>query len=102
MPRVKCRRSLYPLHGNLPRSIEEQPWDGKIGAFLKLIDAYAASVVLTYLSNPKDQAKIIALADPARAGRSEVMGDRRPASTLIVGRLANPAWKIEIEGIAVA
>ena len=29
-------------------------------------------------------------------------GDRKPASTLIVGGLANPAWKIEVEGIAVA
>jgi 2-iminobutanoate/2-iminopropanoate deaminase len=36
----------------------------------------------------------------AREGRSAVLGDRRPASTLIVGGLANPAWKIE--GIAVA
>ena len=34
----------------------------------------------------------------AREGRSTVLGDRKPASTLIVGGLANPAWKIEIEG----
>jgi 2-iminobutanoate/2-iminopropanoate deaminase len=38
----------------------------------------------------------------AREGCSPVLGDRRPASTLIVGGLANPAWKIEVEGIAVA
>jgi enamine deaminase RidA (YjgF/YER057c/UK114 family) len=38
----------------------------------------------------------------AREGRSKVLGDRKPASTLIVGGLANPAWKIEIEGIAAA
>jgi 2-iminobutanoate/2-iminopropanoate deaminase len=38
----------------------------------------------------------------AREGRSKVLGDRKPASTLIVGGLANPAWKIEIEAIAVA
>ena len=38
----------------------------------------------------------------AREGRSKVLGDRKPASTLIIGGLANPAWKIEIEGIAVA
>jgi 2-iminobutanoate/2-iminopropanoate deaminase len=31
-----------------------------------------------------------------------VLGDRKPASTLIVADLANPAWKIEIEGVAVA
>jgi hypothetical protein len=38
----------------------------------------------------------------AHAGRSEALGDRRLASTLIVGGLANPAWKIDIEGIAAA
>ena len=37
-----------------------------------------------------------------RAARSEVMGDRKPASTLIVAGLANPAWKVEIEAVAVA
>jgi enamine deaminase RidA (YjgF/YER057c/UK114 family) len=38
----------------------------------------------------------------ARAGRDEVFAGRKPASTTIVGGLANPAWKIEVEGIAVA
>jgi enamine deaminase RidA (YjgF/YER057c/UK114 family) len=38
----------------------------------------------------------------AREARSKALGDRKPASTLIVGGLANPAWKIEIEGVAVA
>ena len=38
----------------------------------------------------------------SRKARVEAMGDRRPASTLIVGGLANPAWKIEIEIIACA
>ena len=38
----------------------------------------------------------------AREARNAVLGDRRPASTLIVADLANPAWKIEVEGIAVA
>ena len=38
----------------------------------------------------------------ARAGREEVLAGRKPASTLIVGGLADPAWKIEIEGIAAA
>ena len=38
----------------------------------------------------------------AREVRSKVFGDRKPASTLIVADLANPAWKIEIEGVAVA
>jgi 2-iminobutanoate/2-iminopropanoate deaminase len=37
-----------------------------------------------------------------RAGRATVLGEHRPASTLIVGGLSNPAWKVEVEGIAVA
>ena len=37
-----------------------------------------------------------------RAARSEVLGHRKPASTLIVAGLANPAWKVEIEAVAVA
>jgi 2-iminobutanoate/2-iminopropanoate deaminase len=45
--------------------------------------------------------------DPAdipatRPVRAEVLGNRRPASTVIVAGLPNPAWKIEIEGIACA
>ena len=51
--------------------------------------------IITILPNHGDLAA-------AREGRSNVLGDRKPASTLIVGGLANPAWKIEIEGIAVA
>ena len=38
----------------------------------------------------------------SRPARAEALGDHRPASTVIVGGLANPAWKIEIEGIAFA
>ena len=38
----------------------------------------------------------------ARSVRAEFLGDRRPGSTLIVAGLASPAWKVEIEGIAVA
>ena len=36
----------------------------------------------------------------SRAARAEALGARRPASTVIVAGLADPAWKIEIEGIA--
>ena len=35
-------------------------------------------------------------------GRAAVLGAHRPASTLIIGGLSNPAWKVEVEGIAVA
>ena len=53
-------------------------------------------VKITYiLPNPADLAA-------ARAGRDEVFAGRKPASTTIIGGLANPAWKIEVEGIAVA
>ncbi len=38
----------------------------------------------------------------SRKARAEAMGERKPASTLIVGGLASPAWKIEIEVIACA
>lgn len=38
----------------------------------------------------------------SRQARVEALGDHKPASTLIVGGLANPAWKIEIEAIACA
>ena len=33
--------------------------------------------------------------------RAEIMGDCRPASTLIVDGLVSPEYKIEIEAIAV-
>ena len=38
----------------------------------------------------------------SRVARDAVLQHRRPASTLIVGGLANPAWKIEVEIIAAA
>ena len=37
-----------------------------------------------------------------RTGRAAVLGSHSPASTLIIGGLSNPAWKVEVEGIAVA
>jgi 2-iminobutanoate/2-iminopropanoate deaminase len=37
-----------------------------------------------------------------RAGRAAVLGEHKPASTLIVGGLSNPLWKVEVEGVAVA
>ena len=45
--------------------------------------------------------------DPAdipaiRVGRAAVLGTHKPASTLVVGGLSNPAWKVEVEAIAVA
>ena len=51
--------------------------------------------ITTILSNGGD---VVA----AREARSKALGNRKPASTLIIGGLADPSWKIEIEGIAVA
>lgn len=36
----------------------------------------------------------------SRAARADALGNRRPASTVLIASLANPAWKIEIEAIA--
>ena len=36
------------------------------------------------------------------AARAEVLRDRRPASTLLIANLADPAWRVEIEAIACA
>lgn len=49
----------------------------------------------TIVCNPADIASV-------RAGRTAVLGTHQPASTLIIGGLANPARKVEVEGIAVA
>ncbi len=38
----------------------------------------------------------------SRPARAAALGELRPASTVIVAGLANPAWKIEIEAIACA
>ena len=46
----------------------------------------------------RDQADIAAV----RAGRAAVLGTHRPASTLIIGGLSDPAWKVEVEAVAVA
>lgn len=51
--------------------------------------------VVTILPNAADLAA-------SRTGRQEALGDRKPASTLIIGGLANPTWKIEVEAVAVA
>jgi 2-iminobutanoate/2-iminopropanoate deaminase len=51
--------------------------------------------ITAIVCNPADIASV-------RAGRAAVLGTHQPASTLIIGGLANPAWKVEVEGIAVA
>ena len=51
--------------------------------------------ITTIVRDPADIAAV-------RSGRAAVVGTLRPASTLVVGGLSNPAWKVEVEGIAVA
>ena len=51
--------------------------------------------ITTIVRNPNDIPAV-------RSGRAAVLGAHKAASTLIVGGLSNPAWKVEVEGIAVA
>jgi 2-iminobutanoate/2-iminopropanoate deaminase len=50
--------------------------------------------ITTIVRDPADVAKV-------RAGRAAIMRTHKPASTLIVGGLSSPSWKVEVEGIAV-
>ena len=87
------------MRGELPDGIAEQSriaWqnlEAQLRAAGMTLDNLVK--VTTILPNGDDVAA-------AREARSEALGDRKPASTLIVGGLADPAWKIEIEGVAVA
>ena len=51
--------------------------------------------ITTIVRDPADVAKV-------RAGRAAALRSHRSAGTLIIGGLSNPAWKVEVEGIAVA
>jgi 2-iminobutanoate/2-iminopropanoate deaminase len=87
------------MDGTIPDDIAEQSrlaWQN-LEAQLKAAGMTIDNLVkvTTILPNGGDVAV-------AREARSKALGDRKPASTLIVGGLANPAWKIEIEGVAVA
>jgi 2-iminobutanoate/2-iminopropanoate deaminase len=85
--------------GQVPDSAEEQCrviWD-HIRATL---DAAAMSVtdivkVTTYLSS-RD------IAGANSAVRNEVLGDHRPALTVVVAKIFDPAWLLEIEVVAAA
>ena len=87
------------MDGAIPDDIVEQSrlaWQN-LEAQLKAADMTLDNLVkiTVILPNHGDVAA-------AREARTKALGGRKPASTLIVGGLANPAWKIEIEGIAVA
>jgi enamine deaminase RidA (YjgF/YER057c/UK114 family) len=87
------------IDGTIPDDVVEQSrvaWQN-LEAQLKAAGMTLDNLVTitTILPNHGDVAAV-------REVRGKVPGDRKPASTLIVGGLANPAWKIEVEGIAVA
>ena len=87
------------IDGTIPDDIVEQSrlaWQN-LAAQIKAAGMTLDNLVkvTTILPNQQDVAT-------AREARRKVLGDRKPASTLIVADLANPAWKIEIEGVAVA
>src|SRR6202041_374934 len=87
------------MDGSIPDDIVEQSrlaWqnlEAQLNAAGMTLDNLVK--VTTILPNHADLAAV-------REERSKGLGDRKPASTLIVGGLANPAWKVEVEGVAVA
>ena len=87
------------LDGTSPSGIEQQArlaWRN-LGLQLEAADMTFDNLVKVtmYLPDPAD-------IPASRPARIEALGHRLPASTVLVARLANPAWKIEIEAIACA
>ena len=87
------------IDGNVPDDFMKQSrlvW-ANVSAQLRAADMTLDNVVkfVTILPNPSDIAA-------SRTSRQEALGNRRPAHTLIIGGLANPVWKIEVEAVAVA
>jgi 2-iminobutanoate/2-iminopropanoate deaminase len=87
------------LDGSVPEDATEQGRN-----VWKNITAQLAAVDMTLDNIVKIVTIVTSLEHlPAvRASRGEALGDRKPASTLIVGGLVSPALKIEVEVIAVA
>ena len=85
--------------GTTPPTMEEQArlaWRN-VGAQLAAAGMGFEHLVKVTMFIP-DAAEIPA----SRPAREEALGEHCPASTVLVANLANPAWKIEIEGIACA
>jgi len=85
--------------GSIPEHAEAQSalaWQN-LQAQLRAVGIEIENLVKTtaIVPNPADIVSV-------RAGRTAVTGTHRTASTLIIGGLANPAWKVKVEGIAVA
>lgn len=87
------------LDGSAPATMEQQArlaWRN-LGAQLRAAGMSFDNLVKVTMFIP-DASEIPA----SRPARIEAIGIRRPASTVIVAGLADPAWKIEIEAIACA
>ena len=87
------------LDGTAPPTMEEQAalaWHN-VGAQLAAAGMTFANLVKVTMIIPN--AADIPASRPARA---QALGSLRPASTVLVAGLADPAWKIEIEAIACA
>lgn len=87
------------LDGTIPDDIAEQArlaWQN-LAAQLAAAGMTLDNVVKVTTIIPE-----LANLGPSREARTKALGNRRPAATLIVAGLANPAWKIEIEAVAVA
>jgi 2-iminobutanoate/2-iminopropanoate deaminase len=87
------------MNGAAPSTMEEQArlaWRN-LGAQLQAAGMSFDNLVKIVMFIP-DASEIPA----SRQARLEAIGDRRPASTVIVSGLAHPEWKIEIEAIACA
>ena len=87
------------MDGAVPKTAEEQCrviW-AHISAVLESATLSVADVVkvTTYLSS-RDVAAANTLV------RSEVLGDNRPALTVVVAEIFDPAWLLEIEVLAAA
>ena len=85
--------------GTTPATMEEQArlaWRN-LGAQLRAAGMSFDNLVKVTMFIP-DASEIPA----SRPARTEALGDHRPASTVVVCGLVNPAWKIEIEAIASA
>ncbi len=85
--------------GTVPDGIEEQ---ARLAWRNLLYQLEAAGMtfdnlvkVTMYIPDPAD-------VPASRPARVEALGNRRPASTVLIAGLVNPAWKIEIEAIACA
>lgn len=63
-----------------------------VGAALRSVDAELRHVVRTrmFITDPAD-------ADDVGRAHREIFGDARPVATMVVTRLLDPRWKIELE-----